>query len=258
MKRLESGYIGYYPPFTKSGSVGVFNMEQQTSRRSRDIWRTKGIDPSDLSPDVWFDFNDVSSITVTASNAITQINDKSANARHATQSTDSKRPVLEASSLNGKYAGNWDTAANSKSLRNSTGSFTPAEIYIVAQYNSVPSYSYFVGNLGLFNGNSANINFWATTDNGVPSFGDANIKVYVNSNNNVDRRSNVFPEVSSTCLLRFVIPSNYTATGLTIGSFFSDNTGWKGRIGEIVAFASPLSTSNRSGLEDYFFSKWLL
>lgn len=52
----------------------------------------------------WHDANDISSITMNASNQVSQWNDKSGNGNHVTQSTDANKPVWVASAINGRGA----------------------------------------------------------------------------------------------------------------------------------------------------------
>jgi hypothetical protein len=51
---------------------------------------------------VWFDANDTASLTVDGSNKVSQWNDKSGNARHATQGAEANQPTLLTNQLNGR------------------------------------------------------------------------------------------------------------------------------------------------------------
>lgn len=63
--------------------------------------------PLSLSPALWLDAADTSTITHTA-NAVTQWNDKSGNSRHATQGTALNRPVTNTATVNGLNAIDFD------------------------------------------------------------------------------------------------------------------------------------------------------
>jgi len=58
------------------------------------------LDPLTLSPFAWFDASDTSSITSSGGN-VSQWNDKSGNARHATQATGANQPVTASATMNG-------------------------------------------------------------------------------------------------------------------------------------------------------------
>lgn len=57
--------------------------------------------PAKIATSVWLDASDSASLT-TVSNIVSEWRDKSGNARHATQTTDSYRPTYSASAFNGK------------------------------------------------------------------------------------------------------------------------------------------------------------
>jgi hypothetical protein len=59
-----------------------------------------GWTPAQISPALWLDASDSSTIT-SSSGLVSQWNDKSGNARHATQSTASRRPAYAATGFNG-------------------------------------------------------------------------------------------------------------------------------------------------------------
>lgn len=58
-------------------------------------------DPLTLSPAVWFDPSDAASVTLNGGN-VSQINDKSGNARHAAQGTAGNQPPYVTAGMNGK------------------------------------------------------------------------------------------------------------------------------------------------------------
>lgn len=60
-----------------------------------------GFSPLSLSPALWFDASDISTITE-SSGAVSQWNDKSGNGRHATQATSSAQPTTGLASQNGR------------------------------------------------------------------------------------------------------------------------------------------------------------
>jgi hypothetical protein len=63
-------------------------------------WNESVWNPSMISTALWLDAADSSTVT-TVSGAVSQWNDKSGNARHATQSTSGNRPTLVSGGLNG-------------------------------------------------------------------------------------------------------------------------------------------------------------
>jgi hypothetical protein len=95
--------------------------------------------PLDLSPALWLDANDSSTIT-TVSGAVSEWRDKSGNNRHATQATASNRPLLVANVLNGTDCIRFDGSNDWMSgTYNGTINYSSHSIFIVNNYRTLNS-----------------------------------------------------------------------------------------------------------------------
>lgn len=64
--------------------------------------KTQGFKPTKLQGlKIWFDANDISTITKDGSDLVSQIDDKSGNGNHAVQATETEQPIWTANILNG-------------------------------------------------------------------------------------------------------------------------------------------------------------
>ena len=84
--------------------------------------------PAELPTELWFDAAD-SATVVHSSNSVSQWNDKSGNGRHATQTTASDRPTLQAGALNSKAVLRFDGSNDDKLWY--PGGFVPGDAVVV-------------------------------------------------------------------------------------------------------------------------------
>lgn len=95
-------------------------------------WNETVWNPSMISASLWLDAADTSTVT-TVSGAVSQWNDKSGNARHATQSTAGNRPAYTNAGLNSKNVLTF-TAASSHFLNIPTISLTDNNTFVASVY----------------------------------------------------------------------------------------------------------------------------
>jgi hypothetical protein len=221
-------------------------------------------DPSYISTALWLDADDASTVT-TVSGAVSQWNDKSGNARHATQATAGRRPAYTSSGLNGKnvltfvddFLSNasvdWGDSASSVFLvLGATGSGTFRNI-IATGTGVTNQWGY-----GLSNANAYaifQILVAAQAFSVTPSITDilcftsagrvsTNVTATLTTNgtlNGTQTRSN----------------ANLTsAAGIIIGSNSGVNEPFTGFIGEIVLVPEIVLTSTRQKMEGYLAHKW--
>ncbi|MFC1659029.1 LamG-like jellyroll fold domain-containing protein [Pseudomonadota bacterium] len=137
---LDGGYayqgnIGETILYTEALSISEMDdIETHLSNK----W---GVTMSDIPTEnlrLWFDANDVNTITKDGSNNVSAWNDKSGNGNHATQATFSYKPVYVPSGLNGKgtirFDGTDDRMATSLNL-----SSPPYSVFVVFNYLNLES-----------------------------------------------------------------------------------------------------------------------
>lgn len=211
----------------------------------------------------WYDASDLSTVIATAG-AVSQWNDKSANLRNVAQGTGANQPLTGAT-INGLNALSFDgtndylfgarpvtaqpytvfvaalnraTAAAGQDLISTLNSGNqPVEVYRTgAVSDAVVSY-----------GGTANITSSRTWRKGVPHVVTA-ILNGVNGLVGVDGGPVVTGNSGATAPGS---PSWFMGCRGTIADF------WNGYLGEVVAYASALSTANRLAVEQYLMQKWL-
>lgn len=207
-----------------------------------------GFNPLSLSPALWLDAYDVSTITL-VSNAVSQWADKSGNNRHATQSISGIRPT---------YTIGESVDFNAQGLVISTfpsisnGTFfavqnTSDSTYLLLTSNDSLSYSY-VGHSG------------STIPNYQAGFGTP---VYYQNGNAVSwsNRGQVYTALHNATNV-------VGATGIAMGSAWNSNFRigyyttanpefhFQGTLKELIIFPNALSTVNRQHIEGYLAWKW--
>lgn len=220
---------------------------------------SSNFDPLALSPLAWWDASDETTIA-TSSGLITDWDDKSGNGWHLAQATSADRAAYVTAAVNGLNAAEWPSTDNSDFLKTAASSFEWREMYAVVQFDG----SAFTNFEGLFTGGSnGGADGWVLGRSAAfpPDTGwFFTMKTYLNANNATDRQTNLFPELSSTCLLRCDPDTpRQTNSGVVIGNdrtFTSSGRGWHGYICEVIVFASVLSSGDRGGLETHLMDKW--
>jgi len=96
---LNSGYIGSDQRRTQAGSYD--GRKHYLERiNGQFVVSTTSWTPAEIATSLWLDAGDANTITLNGSN-VSQWNDKSGNARHATQATANQRPTYTSNSQNG-------------------------------------------------------------------------------------------------------------------------------------------------------------
>lgn len=216
--------------------------------------------PTDVgTPALWFDACE--GVTYNGSNEVSQWSDLSGNARHATQSTTSKKPIYVAGGTNGLP--HLDFAGGDDALLTSTG-FTlaqPNTIFIVAKYDAAAA------DQTLFSSASGSGRQMMTTTGGGSYALDAGSFVSTGQGATTGT-TYVFSVVFNTSSSKFFRDgTQYGGTmslgtdslvGLGIGTDAGAGTpvGHDGTICEILVYNSALSDANRQAVEAYLTTKW--
>ena len=242
-------------------------------------WNESVWNPSMLSTALWLDAADVSTITESGG-AVSQWNDKSGKARHASQGTASYRPTYSAAALNGLNAVSFDGLVNFLTLASAlplanTGSF---DVFCAGQPNltgrddvwgtgiirqypgSDASGSWFVGvkgggtiavndqagNTNLFGGSITSlanvIMSWSCNSAGATAADRWSLRINASS-----------PVAESTG----TAASGWGTGNGEVGRAFSTSAYfYSGLIYEIVITTSEASTTTRQKIEGYLAHKW--
>jgi hypothetical protein len=211
--------------------------------------------PSDISGlQLWFDGADAATITLDGSNNVEQWNDKSGNARHASQASTTRRP--SSSSINGLFACGFDGIDD----RLGTAAFTlaqPTTVFIVGKVGDSGTRVLYDSNT---NRNQVRIEtqlartFAGTfLSSASPTTGTTNpflVKAVFNGASS-SIRTNKTASASGNA------GTSGMSGGLAIGISAPDNLfPFLGQIGEIITYDSVLSAGDITSVETYLSSKW--
>jgi hypothetical protein len=220
-----------------------------------------GFDPRSISGNnLWLDFSDTASLTLDGNGLISQLNDKSGNGFHVSQSTAANRPST--GTLNGRQCGDWGTSTSSKELNYTAGANTSnwQDIAIVAVWDA--------GGTGWTNDTVAAglITSGGGTGIGICLIGDTvagNTNWYVSFKwwtgllMNGTESTLAFQTIKSPFIAQPYSSSVVGVNGIKIGM---DRTiagrGWRGRIGEVIAYSRQLTTTERATVRQYLQTKW--
>lgn len=221
--------------------------------------------PLSLSPNVWLDASDSTTITSSGSPAkVSEWRDKSGNARHVAQATSTNQPTTGSETQNGLNLLTWDGNDFMTGVTGITGNMN-LTMFAVARINTTGSTRVIAmlgsqtTNNGLgfgFNGpgNFYNAFIWGgaesqtATNPGVNTHrtfavtraAGGNIQLYVN---------NVAQTANATATM------NVTTT-FNVGRSGAVTLYWGGTIGEIIVYNSVLSADNIAAVQAYLNAKW--
>jgi hypothetical protein len=213
--------------------------------------------PTDIAGlQLWLDASDASSVTLDGSNNVEQWNDKSGNARHATQATALLRPAYSTAAVNSLNA----VTFNGTSHRVATGSFSVSQPYtLCVVISSTNNGSFRV----MFESSSPRMSLFSQSGTSLFYNAGSDISGSVTISTNVARLiTGVFAGASSS--LRFdksavstTSPgTNAIGGGCTIGSTPSGTFPFAGSICEILLYNTALSGTDLTNVESYLSSRW--
>jgi hypothetical protein len=251
---LNSGLLGIRRVPTVLSASGLWVSNEQVLAQRAGIWPST-IPPNPipaLSPILWYDFADETTVT-TSGTELTQITDKGSRNWTLTKTTTGPQYVV---GINSKKCVDWGNSTHSNRLRNTDATSTDvAEMYIVldAAFGSTfPDYN------GLVSGTADPV--FLTGDSGSESLsGYQWNRAFVNGSAS-NTFSSILPAINSASLLRIKKSDD---TAVTLGAGFqigmdrnNADRGWFGLIGEVVCFSSVLSDTNRGLVQTHLGTKW--
>lgn len=204
--------------------------------------------PAQLTTALWLDFGDGSTVTLSGS-SISQIDDKSGNARHASQATSGKRLGYATASINGLNC----ATSNGDQYVALASSLSIQSIFIVTQFTSPTSsdYQFIFGDASTY-----------------PFHGTGYVSTLLDStyaatevktgSGWVDGASVAPSSMTKQSAVSIYVFSPAGAVSISQFSYDRNNTnrGIQGNICEIVAFSSPINTANRQRVEGYLAHRW--
>lgn len=223
---------------------------------------TKGVaapfvDPSSLpNLQLWYDAQDAASIT-SAANAVSQINDKSGNARHGTQGVGASQPTTGTRTLNTKNVLNFDGVDDSLGISNSGfGPYASVTIFYVADVDdTATSKSMFAsgsGAMSLLANATEQISFGRQQQITIGSGGAGFTNGIIAINGAPSGSAMWYSGVNQ--FTNAVAPAP-TITTTAIGVQQGTNR-FDGGIGEVIVYDRVLSQSEMNLVGNYLSTKW--
>lgn len=276
-------------------AVGVWRLRDHANYQRTNEWVLAS--PTDISGCVvWFDFSDSSKVfdadtggsTPASGGAIGRIEDKSGNARNATQATANNRPTYQTNVQNGlavaRFDGSNDTlnTANFAMAANITWFAVAARDWSTAGYRAIfgsTNYATTAGYAVLTSGGVSGTNQWKSKDllcvgNGfeqaplrtsayggsvlLNSFTTNSFHLFSGTLGGVANRFYIdrSEAVYSYAVVDEDLTCNTTSTAFRVGSTPLDL--WNRDVAEVIVYNSVLSDNNRRRVENYLTRKWAL
>ena len=254
-----SGVLSGTGALTKNGSGTLTVTRENTYSGATTISNgTVRLEPSGFGSPVsgmlyWLDAADSATLTVSASNRVSQWSDKSGNSLHFTQAAEARQPLRVTGALDGKPVLRFDGVTNRLVLGSST---SPQTVFIVTKVTLV------AGNAGIWGLNQGdtgirlnNSTSWYQPGNandfGNPAGSDMLINGVV---------ANTFT-AGSAHLLEVVRSSSLAVAATGLGDYFAVGNNaprpFGGDIAEVLVYGSALTTAQRLQVEAYLAAKWL-
>jgi len=287
VSRQQAGYIGFNrvpaASAVNSAASGVWTLREAEAMRRAGTWPIALVSPTQITGlQLWLDASDASTLfdattggsLVAADGAVARWEDKSGNARHATQSTSQSRPLRKTSQQNSKDAllfdGVNDLLAVPCNLSGSSGitvffvhkRVAASTVYAFSNYQYTPGDG--AGILCSSNTSSAisaqgrpdgSASFRSTASGaattnyvvGTARWNGASLFSYANggSESSVSAPNETLQSANSV-----VFGAAYANDPFFIQPFSNIS------IGEIIVYNFALSDANRSAVESYLMSKW--
>jgi hypothetical protein len=220
-------------------------------------------DPSLISTALWLDAADASTV-VLSSGRVSQWSDKSGNNRHATEVTAAQRPVATANAQNGRNVVEFNPASNAFQQLVLPSQLTGlGHIFFVAKKNNVNDSNAVSSNFAagidvrsVFLGLESGSNFIVQQITGSLSTAVRNqwhVAEIETTGTNASLGINGTRTTSAdTDTMQVSHIGRYANNNITFVNQYS----FRGMIGEYIAIASSLSTTNRQKTEGYLAHKW--
>jgi hypothetical protein len=217
-----------------------------------------------FSPDVvsglqlWLDADDAASLTLSGS-SISQWNDKSGNARHATASG-AVRPTLQTAAQNGKNTARFTATSSQRLILASSVDLSLARTVLAVVRRGGPAGTNIVEVLGdTLHGSAYGLEWWSNTN--IYSAGTGK---YIQSNSHADTGYNLISlDLDTSTGHMYLNAADLSPTvGVVVTSGIFDTVGWADssygnfEMAELCVYNAVLSTADRQACETYLKTKW--
>jgi hypothetical protein len=256
MLGFNGGLIGTRRVPTVGAASGLWFQNEQSVDKRAGIWPSAGDPTPGLSPVLWYDFADQTTVT-TSGTEITAVASTGSRAWTLTKSATGPQYVT---GINGKKCLDWGSSNHSNYLRNTTSTTTAiAEIYVVMDGAFGGTYTSFGG---LITGTSDP--GWRISGNGT-SYNQESTgfdRAFINGGTTDRFATSHFtsPSVDNPSIIRILNNGSVsfnTNIGVQLGNDRTNgDRGWLGLMGEVICFSSVLSSTNRDLLQTWLASKW--
>jgi len=278
--RGRGGYIGFnrVPAASalNSAASGVWTLREAESLKRGGTWPVAFVNPSSIAGlQLWLDASDATTLfdatsggsLVAADGGVARWEDKSGNARHATQGTSGNRPLRKTTVQGGKDVLRFDGSNDFFSLSavTTTSSYTSFFVFrrTSAGINSVSlgpatassNYAawWFSDNV-LYELSINNVDHFTTHGTASTLTGSFLIVTTRTATTSIATRRNgsALATVSSGAGVTNAASGSWTAVGRASNSPITHN----GDMCEVILYDSALSDANRALVENYLLAKW--
>jgi hypothetical protein len=224
--------------------------------------------PAEIATALWLDFSDASTVTL-ASGKVEQVDDKSGNARHASQADATFQPVYTSAGINGLNVATFDGIDDGLAGAVVPITGDPKSVFFVAKSANAVGGTIFQNRSGVnrghlyrmlrlaatnfIGGDTLAVNVTTTLD-----FSTSFQNTFLGSGVISAARAWAFYYNDASHPTVNTVGVEASTGGYQIGNFLSSTRGqfWPGLIGEVVAFASAVDTDTRQLVSGYLAWKW--
>ena len=215
--------------------------------------------PTDLSPAAWYDASDASTLTLGRSGNVTQWDDKSGNARNATQPAVDLRPSYNIEQKNGLPTISFPSGTARRLDVASFGSGTH-NWFFAAHREGTGDTSILGANnntyLPIASSGNTGTNILRVNGSNDPSGSEHRFNG--ESEQSVSNRGDVFDQLSAADGMIYALTGVpvITDTSFQIGMGGNDSWTWQGELYEILCVEGTISDNDRQKMEGYLAHKW--
>jgi hypothetical protein len=216
-----------------------------------------------LSPVLWYDFADESTVGVLESGEITQVTDKGSRGWTLTKSATGPYPYY-VTGINGLKCLDWGISPDHDNFlyhANNDGTpITIGEVYVVVDAAFGGTAGNYAGLLTAHNGNWYVLAYGSSLTQDGTGFD----QLFINGGTSNKFSGGLFgsPSIDDPAIMQINSSSGntiFSSSGIQIGNdrnFSNLNRGWSGLIGEYVIFPSVLSPTDRDAVQAWLAAKW--